>query len=197
MSTADVESSPGLPDYLLSPNAVLSDIAQWRYGKAPDYSNTRRVFAESEFPSTFHRRSFLSPHTPIQQTAKRSSHSAGSLPQIVENLVKNWEIEASHKTLLSDWRTVDRGNYSFSVNGGKDQTGEHMLEVGTYNAIIDSPNEFYDGKTMGFDGSHKVFKGMMKSFAWEVLEVYSDLPRVAFKWRHWGTMSGDYVGVNG
>lgn len=137
------------------------------------------------------------PHTLTKHTAKRSSHTAGSLPQLVENLVKNWEIEASHKTSLSDWRTIDRENYSFSVNGGQDQTGEHMLQVGTYNAIISSPNEFYDGKTMGFDGSHKVFKGMMKSFAWEVVEVYSELPRVAFKWRHWGTMSGDYVGVNG
>lgn len=57
---ADVDTmpnmAPGLPDYVLDPNAVLKDTAAWRYGRAPDYSNTRRVFEESVslvFPSTF------------------------------------------------------------------------------------------------------------------------------------------------
>lgn len=45
---APVET-PALPDYLLDPNAVLKDTANWRYGKAPDYSNTRKVFNESMF----------------------------------------------------------------------------------------------------------------------------------------------------
>ena len=34
------------------------------------------------------------------------------------------------------------------------------------------------------------------TFAWEVLEVYSGPPTVAFKWRHWGKMMADYVGFN-
>lgn len=37
---------------------------------------------------------------------------------------------------------------------------------------------------------------MMPTFAWEVLDVYSGPPVVAFKWRHWGTMKNDYVGLN-
>lgn len=37
---------------------------------------------------------------------------------------------------------------------------------------------------------------MMPTFAWEVLEVYSGPPRVAFRWRHWGSMKNDYVGFN-
>lgn len=53
MAAADVQSpppeTPGLPDYLLNPNAVLGDeSADWRYGKAPDYSNTRKVYEESK-----------------------------------------------------------------------------------------------------------------------------------------------------
>lgn len=36
----------------------------------------------------------------------------------------------------------------------------------------------------------------MPNFAWEVLEVYSGPPTVAFKWRHWGGMKVDYVGTN-
>jgi hypothetical protein len=124
------------------------------------------------------------------------NHAAGSLEDMVENLVKNWEIEASFKTNLDDWRTVDRDNYTFSVNGGPPQTGEYMLDVGTYNAIL-APNHLYHPAKMDFSVSHKTFKRMMPTFAWEVLQVYSGPPVVAFKWRHWGQMANDYVGING
>ncbi|KAL1304713.1 hypothetical protein AAFC00_003661 [Neodothiora populina] len=180
MSTADVQGPEqpaplaGLPDYLANPNAVLGDTeAQWRYGRPPDYSKTRAVWSQS----------------------KKSNHVAGSLPELVENLVKNWEVEASFKTRLSDWRTVDHKNYTFAINGGPPQSGEHMLKVGTYNAII-APNEYYSPENSDFASSHKTFKRMMPTFAWEVIEVYSGPPRVSFKWRHWGTMKNDYVGFN-
>lgn len=67
--------------------------------------------------------------------------------------------------------------------------------VGTYNAII-TPNDFYSPENSDFASSHKTFKRMMPTFAWEVLEVYSGPPVVAFKWRHWGVMKNDYVGFN-
>jgi len=70
-----------------------------------------------------------------------------------------------------------------------------MLKVGTYNAII-TANEYYSPENSDFASSHKTFKRMMPTFAWEVLEVYSGPPLVAFKWRHWGTMVKDYVGFN-
>jgi hypothetical protein len=70
-----------------------------------------------------------------------------------------------------------------------------MLKVGTYNAII-APNDYYDPTKSDFASSHKTFKRMMPTFAWEVLEVYSGPPVVAFKWRHWGVMKNDYVGFN-
>ena len=53
--------------------------------------------------------------------------------------MKNWEVEASFKPNLQDWRTVDHANYSFTIKGGPPQTAEHMLKVGTYNVII-APN---------------------------------------------------------
>lgn len=41
------EAAPAIPDYLASPNAVFSDPGvEWRYGKAPDYSKTRKVWEE-------------------------------------------------------------------------------------------------------------------------------------------------------
>ncbi|RYP07782.1 hypothetical protein DL765_009018 [Monosporascus sp. GIB2] len=162
------------PDYFSDPNAVTKDSnATWRYGKAPDYSKTREVWAQT----------------------KTQNHKPGSLEEMVENLVKNWEIEASFKEKLSDWRTVDPEKYTFAINGGPPQTAEHMLKVGTYNAIV-AANAYYDPDHLDFEQSHRTFKGMMPTFAWEVLEVYSGPPVVSFKWRHWGVMKKDYVGYN-
>lgn len=56
MAAADVQPMPtqepalaALPDYLTDPDAVLKDKeVKWRYGRAPDYSKTRKVFSESE-----------------------------------------------------------------------------------------------------------------------------------------------------
>ncbi|KAF2262417.1 hypothetical protein CC78DRAFT_561338 [Lojkania enalia] len=178
-AAADVHNLPAepmasLPDYLTDPDAVLGDTqADWRYGRAPDYSKTRKMFEET----------------------KKMTHPAGSLPTLVQNLVKNWEIEASFKPTLSDWRTIDPQNYSFAINGSDPQSAAYMLQVGTYNAII-SPNEYYSPEYSDFGSSHKTFKRMMPTFAWEVLEVYSGPPTVAFRWRHWGVMKNDYVGFN-
>lgn len=60
---------------------------------------------------------------------KRANHEAKSLETLVENLVKNWEIEASHKMDVSQWRTVDPEKYTFAINGGPPQDAEHMLKV--------------------------------------------------------------------
>jgi hypothetical protein len=55
MAAADVQQPPvqepasALPDYLTNPDAVLGDKdAKWRYGRAPDYSKTRKMFTESK-----------------------------------------------------------------------------------------------------------------------------------------------------
>ncbi|KAJ7841867.1 hypothetical protein B0H13DRAFT_1719376 [Mycena leptocephala] len=168
------DNKPALPDYVLDPDAVFKDVsAKWRHGRMPDYSKTREDY----------------------QRTKTMNHEPGSLISIVENLVKNWEIEASYKMVLKDWRTIDQENYSFAVNGGPATSGEHMLKVGTYNAVI-APNAYYSPENMDFNSSHIAFKNMMPTFAWEVLEVYSGPPKVAFRWRHWGVMKKDYEGFN-
>lgn len=69
---AATEPAPAVPDYLASPNAVFGDEGvQWRYGKAPDYSKTRKVWEEGK--RTFSRcvidrrnHSLHSPHTLLQ-----------------------------------------------------------------------------------------------------------------------------------
>ena len=68
MASADVEAAPapapGVPDYMLSPDAVLKDEATWRHGSAPDYSSTRKVWAESKFASQ---------HSPLTSTETKTS----------------------------------------------------------------------------------------------------------------------------
>lgn len=179
----------GLPDYVTDPNAVLKDVAAtWRFGKPPDYSKTRRYFEESAclplhaIPpvplDTFNKTPCVSLSNALAPTSGRAAdhnqlthsslpartrtHRPPDLPFLVENLVKNWEIEASFKTSLADWRTLaDPATYTFAINGGEPQDAEHMLEVGTYNAIIRDGSEYYDGRYAGFEGSHKTFKRMM------------------------------------
>lgn len=61
MAAADVQqmpaqepAPPALPDYLTDPDAVLKDAeVKWRYGRAPDYSKTRKVFAESQYHQAY------------------------------------------------------------------------------------------------------------------------------------------------
>lgn len=65
----------------------------------------------------------------ILRTERQSNHAASSLESLVENLVKNWEIEASHKLDVSEWRTVDASSYTFAINGGTPQDAQHMLKV--------------------------------------------------------------------
>ena len=60
----------------------------------------------------------------------------GSLEEIVENLVKTWEMEASHKKNISQWTTIDHGNYCMQTNGGEVLDGVKAFEIGNYNALL-------------------------------------------------------------
>jgi hypothetical protein len=53
----------------------------------------------------------------------------------------------------------------------------------------------YRASSETFESSHDIFRTVFPGgFAWEVLEVYSGPPTVAFKYRHWGLMEGPYKG---
>ncbi|KAI8047769.1 hypothetical protein BDF21DRAFT_457235 [Thamnidium elegans] len=158
-----------LPDFMTNPNAVLEDKDhEWRYNRIPDYTKVNATYEEE----------------------KTKEHPEGSLESLVSNLVKNWEKEMSYKLRADQIRTINQEKYRFSVNGKGWQTIEEMLQVGTYNALI-GDTELYKASEMDFSESHKLFKRALRAFSWEVIEVYSGPPTVAFKWRHWGLHSGD------
>merc|ERR1712039_927739 len=71
-------------------------------------------------------------------------------------------------------------------------------KVGNYNVLLNAcPENLYDSKNMSWDDSHETFHKSFAAFPWEVLEVFSGPPKVAFTWRHWGTFTGTYKGNQG
>ena len=99
--------------------------------------------------------------------------------------------EVSDKVDPHQWETVDLENYRFSSNGQCKRTGEEMIEIGTYNALI-GETMYYSSKALSFEDSHEAFRNTLgEGFAWEVLQVFSGPPHVTFTWRHFGKMTGE------
>jgi len=125
---------------------------------------------------------------------------AGSLEEVVQNAVKTWEMELSHKARLADFKSVSPGRFTLSVNGGRARGGEETLAAGSYNALLGGSPLLaaagaYDAAAETFASSHDLFRAAFpRGFAWEVLRVYSGPPVIAFKFRHWGHKEGPYKG---
>ncbi|KAG1367761.1 hypothetical protein COCNU_14G002290 [Cocos nucifera] len=123
----------------------------------------------------------------------------GSLEEVVQNAIKTWEMELSHKTRLEDFKTINPDKFKFTVNGRRALSGEETLKLGSYNALLQSslPEElqYYKAGSETFESSHELFRRTFpRGFAWEVVDVYSGPPVIAFKYRHWGYMEGPYKG---
>ena len=149
---------------------------QWREGK-PDYRSLDLLYYKG----------------------KNKNHAVGSLEMIVENLVKKWEMQMTYMTSPKDWSTVKLDEFRVMVNHGQEMTGQDAVKVGTYNWVMkEISKDLYDAENETFESSHKLFRGAFSGgFPWEVLEVYSGPPKVAFSWHHWGAFSGEYKGVKG
>lgn len=121
-------------------------------------------------------------------------HEAGSLEQVVEDLVRVFEMEASHKHDPATWVSTVTGRFRNRINGGPWTDEQDLARVGTYNAFIgDTP--YYSASSETFESSHAIFHTAMPGgFFWEVLEVFSGPPAITFTWRHWGRFDGPYRG---
>ncbi|XP_002981834.2 pathogen-related protein [Selaginella moellendorffii] len=145
----------------------------WRHGEPPCYDN--RAFEEG----------------------RRKVWPSGSLEEIVQNLVKTWEMEMSHKCHVEDVKTVDHQLFTLAVNGRTSKPVDEVVRTGTYNILLQSeaPCAYYDSSKENFESSHHTFHHAFNNkFPWEVLQVYSGPPVVVFKWRHWGRMKGEFRG---
>jgi len=130
---------------------------------------------------------------------RTKNHAEDSLERIVENLVKTWEMEATHVSDPKEWKTVDHDVYNVSANGGVSYNLTEAARVGNYNWLLASTNpEVYDVRKESFESSHSLFgNAFTEGFPWEVLEVFSGPPEVAFTWRHWASFTGEFRGNQG
>jgi len=161
-----------LPSYLLNPNAVLDDddgTTEWAGGQKPDYSVVTEMFNRE--------RSIV--------------HPRGSLEDMMANLMKNWDKELHYKTNPRQWVTlVPSDNFYIINNGGPRLPLPEVFRLGSYNMFLGN-SEFYSKDYLNSSAADEVFRNALVSgFVLEVLEVYSPPPRVVFKFRHWGHMTG-------
>lgn len=144
---------------------------KWIFGGPPDYSLTNYLYLKE----------------------RTHVHKPGSLEQVVENLVKTWEMERSHKADCTQHKSVDQERFAISANGGKVFNNTEANKVGNYNVLLDAcPADLWDSENITWEESHDRFHTAFAAFPWEVLEVFSGPPKVAFTWRHWGTFTGTY-----
>jgi len=142
----------------------------WMFDGVPDYSLTNYLFL----------------------TQRTKCHAEGSLEETVENVVKTWEMERSHKPMASEHQSTTK-DFKFSANGGKVFDSIEAHQVGNYNVLLNTcPKHLYDAENTTFSDSHEKFHKAFAAFPWEVLDVYSPPPKVAFSWRHWAHFTGEY-----
>lgn len=128
---------------------------------------------------------------------RSQKHADGSLEKIVENLVKTWEAEVTHKEDPREWKCVDYDNYKVRANNGRWFGPDETAKIGNYQWLFEDnvKKEDYNWETHDFASSlglfHKVFN---QGFAFEVLQVYTGPPEVTFSWRHFSRVTGEYKG---
>lgn len=147
-----------------------SENVEWRYGQKPDYTRSNEKLAQESI----------------------CNHPENSLAKLVQNLVRAFDIEANFKTNPAQWLTVVQDAFQMSTNGGDSYTITDLINAGTYKLLI-GDNKHYKASEETFETSTNLFhNAFTEGFSWEVLEVYSEPPRIVFKWRHWGNFNGAY-----
>lgn len=165
------EQSTELPLWVQERSKVIANQAdvEWRSGM-PDYSYTNQ-FLEKE---------------------RKHNQAEGSLNAIAYNLVKTFEMEATHKTNPQQWLSTVTDKFRMSTNGGTEYTAQQIVDAGTYNLFL-GETEHYRPSEETFDSSYNLFHAAFpEGFHWELIEVLSPPPNVVFKWRHWGQFKGSF-----
>lgn len=143
---------------------------KWRFGK-PNYAKVNTFYFEH----------------------RSSKPAEGSLVAIVNKLVKNWEVESHHIADPHQYKTMDISKFVSMNNGACPASAYYMAEVGPYNMLIGETKD-YSSKLSTFEKANQNFsRSLPDGFAFEVTDVYSGPPTVAFKWRHFGMMTGTFT----
>ncbi|KAK7313147.1 hypothetical protein VNO77_37604 [Canavalia gladiata] len=177
MANQIIESGKVVGDKYRSYLHDETDTTQWRHGGPPIYDDVNKLFEEG----------------------RTKEWPKGSLEETVQNAIKSWEMELSHKTCLQDFKTINPEKFKLFVNGREGLSAEETLSIGSYNALLNNslPEElkYYKADEETFESSHEAFRSAFpRGFAWEVIKVYSGPPEISFKFRHWGFFEGPFKG---
>ncbi|OMO92503.1 hypothetical protein COLO4_17534 [Corchorus olitorius] len=148
---------------------------EWRHGGPPIFDTVNELFEQG----------------------RTKEWAQGSIEEVVQNAVKSWELELSHKTRIQDFKTINPHKFKLIVNGREGLSGEETLKLGSYNALLKTSMpkkyQYYKADEETFESSHDAFRtALPRGFAWEVIKVYSGPPVITFKFRHWGYFEGPY-----
>ncbi|CAH1777819.1 unnamed protein product [Owenia fusiformis] len=124
---------------------------------------------------------------------KQSNHPVDSLEKLVENVAKTWEMEMTNKLDLDDWCSIaDKDTFKYIINGNHVFSAKDCVEKGNYQiTLTDCP--LYNPKAFTFETSHALFKKAFdEGFPWELKELFSGPPNIAFSWRHWTNWTGKF-----
>jgi len=85
---------------------------EWRQG-SPDYSYTNQFLVQE----------------------RQCNHAEGSLNAIADNLVRNFEMEATHKMNPQQWLSVVTDKFRMSTNGGQ----QYRTHLGSFSVLRRAP----------------------------------------------------------
>ncbi|KAL5982630.1 hypothetical protein ACLOJK_016705 [Asimina triloba] len=138
---------------------------KWRFGAPPNYDIANKLFEEG----------------------RTKEWPKGSVEEMVQHLVKTWEMEIFHKVKLEDYKTVNPQKYTLSLNGilefpfflvikkqlsflflnhnhnagGPARSLEELVKLGGYNVLLQTslPQSLrgYDPAVETVESSHKAF----------------------------------------
>ncbi|KAG6577036.1 hypothetical protein SDJN03_24610, partial [Cucurbita argyrosperma subsp. sororia] len=147
---------------------------EWRMGKPPNYEAVNKLFEEG----------------------RTKVWPKGTVEEQVQNIVKSLQMEFAYKTTPQDFKNINLHKFIASING-RTVSCEEALKLGSFNTFLKNPlpEEFHYFKPQEetSESTHNDFNTCFpRGFAWEVIEVYSPPPLIAYKFRHWGFFEGPY-----
>lgn len=125
-------------------------------------------------------------------------HDLGSLEHWMENKIKLWEMETSHKQNIKDWQSIDPVQYTIQVNNGDKYNCLEAMQFDYFSWPLNIHHfEHEDNQRSSETLELGISKCFPHGFPWELLQVFTPPPRVTFSWRHWGTYSGHFKQYQG
>jgi hypothetical protein len=132
---------------------------------------------------------------------KQREHDATPLESYVEECCQTFLMEATHKEVYTQWRSVCHGAFFLQVNDGARVRGTEIRDTDMFGLLYMTGVDLADLDPTAASSSEDPRAVLTEAFAdgfpMEVLEVFTQPPQCYFSWRHWGRFTGKYGGVRG